>query len=310
MTLYQPLGQGVYHLDTLYIAPGVASFYCVIHDGEIGIIETGTSGSLPQIQTLLSDLSLSPEQVKYVIPTHVHLDHAGGAGAMMRAFPDAQLIIHPRGARHMINPEQLVNASKAVYGEETFTRLYGEIPPIDESRVIQAEHESAFYLGGRELFIVHTPGHAYHHFCVVDLTSGGIFSGDTFGLSYPNLTFNSGRIVIPTTTPTHFNPEALHESIDLLMSFQPRQMYLTHYNVLPDPALVVDQYRSLLDEFVSLTESIKPLEDSGLSELMDGMEQLIIREFQLDPELVKTQLAMDIKLNSQGLAYWYRKRND
>ena len=186
MTQYQSLGQGVYHLDTLYIEPGVASFYCIIDGGEIAIIETGTSRSLPQLENLLSDLSLSPEQVKYVIPTHVHLDHAGGAGAMMQAFPHAQLIIHPRGARHMINPEQLVNASKAVYGEETFTRLYGEIPPIDENRVIAAEHESTFHLGERELLIVDTPGHAYHHFCVVDLTSRGIFSGDTFGLSYPN----------------------------------------------------------------------------------------------------------------------------
>ena len=304
----QSLGQGVYHLDTFYIQPGVASFYCVVDKGEIAIIETGTAHSLPHLKQFMQDHSLSAEQVKYVMPTHVHLDHAGGAGVMMREFPNATLIIHPRGARHMIDPEKLVEATKQVYGEETFVKLYGEIPAIDENRVIAAEHLSRYSLGQREFIVVHTPGHAYHHYCVVDPASKGIFSGDTFGLSYPNLIYKQKRIVLPTTTPIHFNPEALHESIDLLMSFKPQQIFLTHFNVLPDPASVVDQYKNWVDKFVALTEQIKPSDDAAIPDLMDAMSKLIIAEFDLNPVLVRTQLAMDIKLNSQGLAYWYQHR--
>ncbi|MCP4075572.1 MAG: MBL fold metallo-hydrolase [Gammaproteobacteria bacterium] len=308
MKSYQPLGHGVYHLDSHYIKPGVASFYCIVHQDEVAVIETGTSHSLPYLQQFLIDLKLSPEQVKYIIPTHVHLDHAGGAGVMMQACPNAQLIIHPRGARHMIDPTKLISATKDVYGEQLFNKLYGEIPAIDETRVIAAQHESSFYLNDRELIIVDTPGHAYHHFCVVDSFSQGIFTGDTFGLSYPNLIFQGKRVVLPTTTPVHFNPEALFNSIDLLMSFQPERMYLTHFNMLPDPSSVVDQFRKSIDDFVQLTELIKPVDDSCLPDLMKEMGKMISRQFEFSQDLIINQLAMDIKLNSQGLAFWYQHR--
>ena len=135
MNDYEHLGHGVYHLDSHYIRPGVASLYCIVQNSEIAFIDTGVANSLPYIQQFLDDLGLSAEQVKYVIPTHVHLDHAGGAGVMMQAFPNAQLVIHPRGARHMIDPAKLVAASIAVYGEQTFHQLYGEIPAIEASPV-------------------------------------------------------------------------------------------------------------------------------------------------------------------------------
>ena len=306
---YEHLGQGVYHLDSGYINPGVASLYCVVHNDEVAIVETGTANSLQYVEALLQDLSLAANKVKYVIPTHVHLDHAGGAGVMMRAFPEARLVIHPRGARHMIDPQKLVAAAKAVYGEETFTRLYGEIPPIDESRVITAEHETTIKLNDREFIIIDTPGHAYHHFCVVDPFSQGIFTGDTFGLSYTNLLYRNQRFIIPTTTPTQFDPQALHQSNDLLMSFKPSQMYLTHFNRLPNPAALVDQHHAWIDKYVELTEQVKPMDDDGLTRLKQEMGQLLKQGFELTDEVIQGQLAMDIDLNSQGLAYWYQKRN-
>lgn len=310
MNDYEHLGHGVYHLDSHYIRPGVASLYCIVQNSEIAFIDTGVANSLPYIQQFLDDLGLSAEQVKYVIPTHVHLDHAGGAGVMMQAFPNAQLVIHPRGARHMIDPAKLVAASIAVYGEQTFHQLYGEIPAIEASRVIAAEHETIIKLADRELLIIDTPGHAYHHFCIVDLCSQGIFTGDTFGLSYPDLQHRNRRFVLPTTTPIHFNPEALHRSIDLLMSFQPECMYLTHFNRLPEPAALVDQYKRWIDKFVDLTETLRPVDDTLLPQMITQMGAMISSEFEIDPQLVATQLAMDIKLNCQGLAYWYQQQND
>ncbi len=309
MQNYQYLQQGVYHLDAFYINPGVASFYCIVHQQDIAIIETGTSHSVPYLQQFLKDLNLSVDQVKYIIPTHVHMDHAGGAGAMMQLCPNAQLIIHPRGARHMIDPTKLVAATKQVYGVEMYNKVYGEIPAIDESRVISAAHESCYCLGDRELLIIDTPGHAYHHFCVVDSYSNGIFTGDTFGLSYPDILHHNKRIVFPTTTPVHFNPEALLKSVDLLMSFQPERMYMTHFNILPDPASLVDQLKSSIEDFVELTESIKPVDDSFLPDMIKAMSQLFSEQFDISDEMLKTKLAMDLKLNSQGLMVWYQHQN-
>jgi len=306
---FEDLGQGVYHIDTQYIRPGMASLYCVVHNDEVAIIETGTAYSLQYVEAFLNELSLTVEQVKYVIPTHVHLDHAGGAGIMMHNFPVAQLVIHPRGARHMIDPKKLVAAAEAVYGEETFRNLYGEILPIDSSRVISAEHETSIKLNDREFIIVDTPGHAYHHFCVVDEFSKGIFTGDTFGLSYPDILFRNQRFIIPTSTPTQFNPDALHQSIDLLMSYQPTQMYLTHFNRLSDPASLVDQHHEWIDKFVGLAEEIQPKDDDGLTKMKRGMGEMLQESFDLSDEIISGQLAMDIDLNSKGLVYWYQTRD-
>ncbi len=307
---FESLGQGVFHIDAHYIKPDIASLYCVLEKNEIAIIETGTAHSLPYVKRFLDAMSLSNEQVRYVIPTHVHLDHAGGAGVMMREFPNAELVIHPRGARHMIDPGKLLAATKALYGESHFNTVYGEFPPIDEDRIIIADHETTIEFNGREFLIVDTPGHAFHHFCVVDLISRGIFSGDTFGIAYPNLVYKGKRIVLPSTTPIHFNPEKLQKSVDMLMSLQPEQIYLTHFNVLPNPAEVVDQYKSWIDKYVTLTERIKPVDDPSLESLITAMGNMISDEFELNLDQVKDQLAMDIRLNCQGLAVWYQRSLD
>jgi glyoxylase-like metal-dependent hydrolase (beta-lactamase superfamily II) len=302
------LGNGVYHIDAHYVKPGVASLYCVVHHQQVAIIETGTAHSLPYVRNLLTQLGLSAQQVRYVVPTHVHLDHAGGAGVMMREFPQAELIIHPRGARHMIDPAKLVTATRGIYGDKAFDDLYGEIPPIDASRVIAAEHGFSFKLDDREFTIIDTPGHAYHHFCVVDPASKGVFTGDTFGLSYPNLRYQGNRFIMPTTTPSHFDPAALHKSIDLIMSYQPQRMYLTHFNMLPDPSALVDHYHTMVDRYVELTLSVKPDSEEALSRLMQAMGELLMDEFDLEQDTISNQLAMDIKLNCQGLAHWYQHR--
>ena len=306
--LYQRLGHGVYQLDAHYVNPGVACLYCVVHDEQVAIIETGTAHSLPYVKQFLADLSLSADQVRYVVPTHVHLDHAGGAGVMMRDFPRAELVIHPRGARHMIDPEKLVAATRVVYGDKVFDRLYGEIPAIEKERVISAEHLYSFKLGEREFIIIDTPGHAYHHFCVVDPASNGIFTGDTFGLSYPNLQFKGNRFIIPTSTPSHFDPAALHQSIDMMMSYQPDRMYMTHFGILPDPASLVEHYHAMIDRYVEVTLKVKPENQPAIDSLVKALGELLASEFDLADDVVNQQMKMDIKLNAQGLAHWYQHR--
>ena len=187
MPCFNPLADGLYCVDALYVKPGVASLYLLQDADEVAIIETGTAHSLPNLLAVMAELGIDDAQVRYVIPTHVHLDHAGGASAMMQQFPEASLVIHPRGARHMIDPRRLVEGTVAVYGQAAFDRLYGRIEPIDEARIIIAADLDRHALGGRELLFIDTPGHAYHHFCLYDETSRGIFTGDTFGISYAGM---------------------------------------------------------------------------------------------------------------------------
>ncbi len=287
----------------------MASIYCVVENDEAAIIETGTTFSLPHVKQCLVDNNISPSQIKYVIPTHVHLDHAGGAGVMMQAFENAELVIHPRGARHMIDPSKLIEGTKAIYGDEAFEKLYGEIPAIDESRIIIGEHENTVSLSNRDFLIIDTPGHAYHHFCLVDSNSSSVFSGDTFGISYPDFLSEEKRFILPSTTPIHFNPETLHDSIDLIMSFKPEQIFLTHFNVLPNPQQVVDHYREWVDIYVEVTEQVKPEQNNMLPELIAKLTTRISDYFKISPEDITKRLGNDLELNSQGLAYWYQHRD-
>ena len=164
---------------------------------------------------------VAPAQVDYVILTHVHLDHAGGAGQLMARFPNARLTVHPRGARHMIDPSRLLAATVAIYGEEETRRIYGEILPVPRERVIETPEGATLRLAGRELLFLDAPGHARHHVVVRDGETGHIFAGDTFGLSYRELDQDGRQFSFPTTSPSQFDPPALHRSIDRMLALGP-----------------------------------------------------------------------------------------
>ena len=196
--LTEDLGFGITRIDAGYVKPGLACFYLLESAEEFAVIETGTVHSVATLEQELQSRGIDNDQVRFVIPTHVHLDHAGGAGEMMRQFDQASLIIHPRGAKHMIDPQKLIAGTIAVYGEDRFRQLYGSIEPIPEARIRVAQDLDRFDLGERELVFFDTPGHARHHFCIYDEVSQGVFTGDTFGLSYEPMKRLS-RGLIPTT---------------------------------------------------------------------------------------------------------------
>jgi len=146
---YRRLPGGISCIDAAYVAPGVACFYLVEGAGEYALVETGTAHSLPNLLTTLTDLGIARDQLRYVVPTHVHLDHAGAAGLYLREFPRAELLVHPRGARHLIDPGKLVASAIGVYGEESFRDLYGEIVPAPAERVRTLADGERFEVGGR-----------------------------------------------------------------------------------------------------------------------------------------------------------------
>ena len=129
---------GITCIDTMLAQPGRAACYLLVQDGKAAFIDTGTSHTVPFMLEILRMKNVPAEAIEYVIPTHVHLDHAGGAGVLMEELPNAKLVIHPRGAPHMIDPSRLVAGATEVYGEEDFRRHFGEIRAIDEQRVVGA----------------------------------------------------------------------------------------------------------------------------------------------------------------------------
>ena len=309
MPVYESLHEGIHSVDAAHVRDELASLYILQQGDEVAIIDTGTYHSLENVKLVLDHLGIANSQIKYVIPTHIHLDHAGGASAMMALFEQARLIIHPRGARHMIDPGRLIEGSIAVYGESQFRQLYGEITPIEKHRVDIAEDLDRYYLGSRELLFIDTPGHARHHFCIYDDQSQGIFSGDTFGLAYPPLK-NHARGLIPTSSPVQFDPEAMFDSIERLLSFQSKWMYLTHYGAIDRPAERSAGLKQWVSDYVNLCEKIGPRDKAGEQHLETEMRKMIFSELSDDAGLDQDQLAYllntDIKLNSQGLAIWWR----
>lgn len=305
---------GIYAFDAGYVRPLLAAIHLIVENGRAAIIDTGNNESLGAVERALAALDLAPECVDYVILTHIHLDHAGGAGAMMRAFPNARLVVHPRGARHMADPAKLVAGATAVYGAAEVRRLYGEVLPIDAARIVEATHELRLDLAGRELLCLDTPGHARHHICIVDRKSGGIFTGDTFGLSYRELDTDGRQFIFPTTTPVQFDPQAMHASLDLLMSYRPTAMYLTHYSQVVDVAAKAAELHRLIDAHLDIARREKDSGPDRHSRMRAMLAHLLVDEAkvfgcQLPPAEILEIFATDLELNAQGLGVWLDAQN-
>jgi glyoxylase-like metal-dependent hydrolase (beta-lactamase superfamily II) len=228
-TLYRH-PHGITAVDAEYLYPGHAAAHLIVDGGRAAFVDVGTNSSVPYLLAALEELGIARTAVDYLLLTHVHLDHAGGAGSLMRELPGARALLHPRGAPHMIDPAKLIAGSQAVYGEERFRRMYGELLPIAPERVRTVADGERIVLGGRTLELIHTPGHAQHHYVVVDRAHASLFSGDTFGISYRALDTENGAFITPSTVPTQFDPEQHIASIDRMLSFAPESIYLMHFS--------------------------------------------------------------------------------
>lgn len=306
---WRDYNNGIVAFDAGYVRPILAAIHMIAESGRVAFIDTGANDSLPNALAALERLGLGPESVDYVILTHIHLDHAGGAGAMMRAFPNARLVVHPRGSRHMAEPAKLVAGVCAVYGEEYVARVYGEILPIAGERIIEAADGDVISLAGRELLCLDTPGHARHHICIVDRATGGIFSGDMFGLSYREFDVQGRAFIFPTTTPTQFDPEAMRASIDRLLSYRPEAIYLTHYARVDDVAALGTDLKRRLDRLVAIAVAEKDAGGGRHEAIKTAMADYLRAELRahgcaLESSTPLELWATDLELNTQGLEVW------
>lgn len=305
-------GDGISAIDSEFIRPHATSIHLIVQQGRAAIVDTGSNDAVPLVFEALERKGLTPEDVDYLVLTHIHLDHAGGAGKLMTRLPNAKLTVHPRGARHISDPRRLIEGTIAVYGEEAARRLYGEIVPVPAERIIETPHDARVSLNGRELKFIDTPGHARHCACIVDGLTGHIFAGDTFGLSYREMDAAGKCFIFPTTSPVQFDPPTLHRSIDVLASHAPAAIYVTHYSQVRDiPRLTADLHR-LLHEHERLALEARDLGLRGESRhqrLSEGITRLAMEESRrqgwgVDGDRLLEVLSVDIELNAQGLGSW------
>jgi glyoxylase-like metal-dependent hydrolase (beta-lactamase superfamily II) len=228
----------------------------VLHEEEIAIIETGPSPSVSYLLKGLEALHMDPADIRYIIVTHIHLDHAGGVGVLLEKCPNARVIVHPKGKRHLADPSRLVAGAKAVYGDQ-FEKLFAPVLPVPEDRLIVKEDGDTLALGsGRTLTFLDTPGHANHHFSIYDSHSRGVFTGDTIGVFYPQLLKDGLEFCLPSTSPNQFQPEAMLQSAERLEQLQPERIYFGHFGMLENPRAAFEQLRFWLPKFVEAGEKV------------------------------------------------------
>ena len=300
---------GISVIDSEYYSKDFAAIYLLKQKNKVIIIETGTNYSVPYVKEALSQAGLSFSDVSYVIPTHVHLDHAGGAGLLMMQCQNAALVVHPRGARHLIDPSKLVAGAKAVYGENKFKEYYGEIFPIDANRVIQADDNFILDFDGRELRFIDTPGHARHHFCIWDKATKSMFTGDTFGISYRDLDHQDELYILPSTSPVQFDPEALIQSINRIMEFKPERVCLTHFSAIKPTKKATNKLiesihfvSNLAIKYADKNDSESIIYKKMMDYFLEGLNEI---GFQ-NNDYAKDRLSLDVLINTQGLIYWQK----
>jgi glyoxylase-like metal-dependent hydrolase (beta-lactamase superfamily II) len=303
------LGHGIYAIDTGFQRPRFDAAYLMVEDGRAAFIDTGTNHAVPRLLAALNALGLHTDAVDWVIPTHVHLDHAGGVGLLMEALPQAKALVHPRGLRHMVDPKALWLGALAVYGEEEMQRSYGKLVPVPAERAEATHDEQTVHLAGRPLRVIDSPGHAKHHHAIWDEKSRSWFTGDTFGLSYRAFDVDGRAWILPTSTPVQFEPEALKTTVARLLAAEPVAMQITHYGRIGGSVEEVRRLAAVMleqvDEMVALAQLLKDVPERH-EKLRGGLLAAYLARVQGhgyrgDMAAAADWLALDAELNAQGL---------
>jgi glyoxylase-like metal-dependent hydrolase (beta-lactamase superfamily II) len=304
-------------VDSGYIQAQFAASYLRVEatssDIELAWIDTATAQSVPHLLASMEAEGFSAEQVRWIIVTHAHLDHAGGAGALAVHCKNAKILAHPRAARHLIDPSRLEASARKVYGDDSFESLYGSrLIGVPADRVVAMEDGAEVELGRSKLHFLHTRGHANHHFCVFDATLATVFTGDSFGLRYPTLQ-RDGLFVFPSTSPTDFDgPEAL-KTLDKILGLQVKSFFPTHFGQVFEVSDSASQLRLHLQQSIdcvaraSRDYAPQELESRLYQDLVGYYRDFLEAKGQFFGAREWVQLELDLKLNAAGLAHCVRK---
>lgn len=284
----------------------------VIMEQQLTIIETGPSPSVEHVKQGLKELGISLDEVRYIIVTHIHLDHAGGAGLLLQDCPNATLIVHPKGARHLANPSRLIAGARAVYGDK-FDDLFNPIVPVPEHRIAIKTEGDRLQIGPDcSLEFWDTPGHAKHHFGILDPVSNGFFVGDTAGIRYAQLIEDGIDFYLPSTSPNQFDPEAMKASIERMESQQLDVLYFGHYGAAMNPQAALRQVLEWLELFVE-EGAAAYRHDESADQLAKRLAAPVIAQLAekgvKQPHRVMPYIEMDLQVSAQGLLDYFRKQS-
>ena len=309
--IYHQLDFNITCIDTEHMRQDFVAAYLIEHNGRAAFIDTGCHLSVPTLLATLKEKNISTDAVDYIILTHIHLDHAGGAGELIRHLPNAKVHVHERGAQHLIDPSKLRAGVIGVYGELFFKQFLGDLIPIEADKVIIAKDGDSLDLGGRLLKFIDTPGHARHHLCIWDELSQGIFSGDTLGVSYREFDTEQGVLIFPPTTPVQFDPEAWINTVNHLMTLQPKTAYLTHFNQIAFTQKSADMLIQHINGFVKIAKKSEdqPNRHQVIKQaLLDYLLEIANKHGVTLDEAQQIKLFKgDLEICAQGLGVWLDK---
>ena len=283
----------------------------VIDEQELTIVETGPSPSVKHVKSGLELLGFSLDQVKYIIVTHIHLDHAGGAGLLLKECPNAKVVVHPKGVRHLAEPERLIAGAKAVYGTK-FEELFDPIIPIPQERMIIKNDGDILKVGDTCILkFFDTPGHANHHFSIYDPVSNGMFTGDTVGVRYEQLIADGVNFFLPSTSPNQFNPVAMREAIELFAQMDLQYIYYGHFGVTDSPEEALSQVSMWLNIFMTEAEAVYA-EAKGNDELAIRLDNIVKKHLRdqgvSDSHDVFRLIKLDLEVSAMGMIDYLAKR--
>lgn len=305
------LGRRIHLIDGFDLGMPSRTGTYVLDEEELTLVETGPSPSVPCIREGLSELGFKLEDVRYIIVTHIHLDHAGGVGLFLKDCPNAQVVVHPKGERHLANPTRLIAGAKAVYGTN-FDNLFAPVVPVPEQQLLIKGDGDTLSIGPDcTLEFMDTPGHARHHFSIYDPVSNGIFTGDTAGVRYEALEKEGIHFFLPTTSPNQFDPDAMLSSISRIRERDVERVYFGHFGMTEQVDEAFNQVTEWLPVFVEegkrvlgSGKGVEVLTDVLLDRLRNHLESLNINETHEVYEI----LQLDMQVCAMGIADYLQKQ--
>jgi glyoxylase-like metal-dependent hydrolase (beta-lactamase superfamily II) len=300
------IAPGIHQLDTLLGGMDQLTAGFLVEGPMPALVETGSQSSVPAVHAALAALGLGPADLRWIIVTHIHLDHAGAVGDLAADFPSATVVVHERGARHLVDPTKLIDSASRVYGP-LLDSLYGRMTAVPEDRLIAAGDGFRVDVGnGRELVMVDSPGHAKHHHAVLDEHTGTLLVGDAVGVLLPDL-----GVLRPATPPPDFDLEQAVNSLRRFAEIRPQQLVLTHYGPVADPAATLAEAEEMLHSWVEVAERvIEDASDAGI----DDVAAALAEAFALDPEKLpaasreKAEILNGVHSNAAGIVRYLSRR--
>ncbi len=313
MSNITPIDNNTYAIDAYYGYPLHACVYLVEDNGEYALIDCGTAKSEIYIMGALAKLGVDPQAVKYILPTHVHLDHAGGTGVLSKRLPNAKVYVHPYGHRHLIDPTKLNAASLVIYGEYMMNFAVGKTQPVAADICYELEDNQELSLGNNKLLVQFTPGHAKHHCSFFDPKSGNYFGGDVLGNSYESMRSDDKSLMFLCSAPIDYNGEDWHNSLDKIASLSPKRVCLCHYGAINNPQSAFEDMHRLIDKNDRLAMDLLDIEDDAarrkaIEQMIWGLfwDEFATRKSPMHKEHAEKWMEKDVYISTEGIAHWLK----